>query len=257
MNIKTLASLILSFLAGCGAKPPVIFEDANIYQRAVYYNKIRPYVDRKRDKERKPDEILAFSNIKPGSIVVDLLGGSGWYTEILSNVVGPKGHVYIVNPPLFVNFAGDDLTKRLEKNRLKNVTRLDVPWNDLQLPRNVDFIWLALSFHDIYVHRPNRPEFEANRVHFFEQMRHTLKPGGFLLITDHVSKPSQDVNTAVKLHRIDESFTKNELAREGFTFIRESAALRYPQDNYTLDIWNKEVRRKTDKFVHLYQLSDQ
>jgi len=253
MKLPIYLSLFASFLAGCIEGPPVKLEDANVYEKAVYFNNNRPYADRKRDVERKPAEILAFSGIKPGAKVVDLLGGGGWYTEILSELVGKKGHVYIVNPPLFTHIAGKDLTDRLDTNRLKNVTRLDVPWNDLQLPTEIDAIVLALSYHDIYVKRPKRPHFEANTEHFFQQLQLALKPEGRLLLTDHAAVIGSGISAAGKQHRIDEEFAKKDFEKQGFRLIKTTDILRNPNDNYALDIWNKAVKRKTDRFVHLYQ----
>jgi predicted methyltransferase len=50
----------------------------------------RPDADRQRDAERKPGETLAFAGVKPGDQVVELAPGGGYYTRLLSAVVGPK-----------------------------------------------------------------------------------------------------------------------------------------------------------------------
>src|SRR4030088_3434125 len=54
----------------------------------------RPPDDRKLDSMRKPAEILGFAGVKPGEIVGELLPGGGYYTRLLSDIVGPKGKVY-------------------------------------------------------------------------------------------------------------------------------------------------------------------
>ena len=58
----------------------------------------RTHWDVARDADRKPAEIIAFSQIKPGMVVVDLVPGDAYYTMILSKLVGPKGKVYAVVP---------------------------------------------------------------------------------------------------------------------------------------------------------------
>lgn len=82
--------------------------------------------DRRRDRTRKPVEVLDFFGIEPGMHVADVMAGDGYYTELLSDVVGPKGKVYCQNSsiPLRV-FADRPLTKRLANARLPNVVRLD------------------------------------------------------------------------------------------------------------------------------------
>ncbi len=54
----------------------------------------RPPADIAKDTERQPADVVAFSGIKAGDIVVDLVPGNGYYTRILSKVVGLKGKVY-------------------------------------------------------------------------------------------------------------------------------------------------------------------
>src|SRR5437016_92615 len=65
---------------------------------AAVADKNRPEADTKRDEDRKPAECVAYAGIKAGDKVVDLLPGGGYFTRIFSKTVGPKGHVYAVNP---------------------------------------------------------------------------------------------------------------------------------------------------------------
>src|SRR5262249_45124786 len=58
----------------------------------------RPYWDIARDGDRKPADILAFSQIKPGMVVVDLVPGDAYYTRMLAKLVGPKGKVFAIVP---------------------------------------------------------------------------------------------------------------------------------------------------------------
>lgn len=59
----------------------------------------RPAADKARDADRKPGEMLAFFQIKPGQKVAELLPGGGYFTRILSKAVGPNGKVYVLGPP--------------------------------------------------------------------------------------------------------------------------------------------------------------
>ncbi len=53
--------------------------------------------DRARDGARHPAETLAFFQVAPGMTVVEALPGSGWYTNILANYLGPQGTLYGIN----------------------------------------------------------------------------------------------------------------------------------------------------------------
>lgn len=243
----------LALLVGCGEKPPVSEESANIYQKATYYNPARPAEDRKSDAQRRPDEIMAFAAVAPGMKVIDLMGGDGWYTELLSAVVGETGHVYLANSPLFLNFTGEQLAARLANDRLKNVTRVDGEWNAMNLPADVDLIWLSLAYHDIYVKRPKDPSFEADRDSFFQQINTALKPGGLMLVIDHAAQKGTGKEAAQTLHRIDEDFAREDIESAGFILVSKLDILRNPNDDYSKDIWNKDVIHKTDKFIYLFQ----
>lgn len=207
--------------------------------------------DSSSDKYRKPLAVLKFSELKSGDKVIDLLGGGGYYTELFDYIVGEHGKVYIQNNSLFLKFSQDELNKRLANNRLKNVVRIDSEFSDMKLPSKVDLVFIGLSYHDIYVPRED-PVITANREEFLDQIYGSLKPGGKLVIIDHAAKPGTGIETTPSLHRIDEEWTKQDLEQAGFMFKYSLDALRNPEDNYDLDIWKKEVFRKTDRFVHMY-----
>jgi predicted methyltransferase len=45
------------------------------------------------DPLRKPAGVLEFAGVKAGDRVADFMSGNGYFTRILSRVVGPTGHV--------------------------------------------------------------------------------------------------------------------------------------------------------------------
>ncbi len=208
--------------------------------------------DRSSDKRRKPLDILEFADIKADMQIIDLLGGGGYYSELFNYIVGDKGKVYLQNTTLFLRFSKDELEKRLKNNRLKNVIRLDSDFADMKLPKNVDLIFIGLSFHDIYVNREDK-RLTTTREEFFPQIFSALKPGGKLLIIDHAAETGTGNSLSTKLHRIDEQWTIKDIESAGFKLIKTSDVLRNPDDDLNLDIWNKKVFRKTDRFVHLYE----
>lgn len=79
----------------------------------------RSELDRARDAARHPAETLTFFQVQPGMTVAEALPGSGWYTRILANYLGPKGKLYGVNYvdrmwPMF-SWASDEwIEKRLK-----------------------------------------------------------------------------------------------------------------------------------------------
>src|SRR5687768_6916275 len=57
------------------------------------------------DPKRHPAEIIAFSGAKPGDKLLELIPGAGYWTRILSKVVGPSGHVYGVWPQQYARYS--------------------------------------------------------------------------------------------------------------------------------------------------------
>ncbi len=249
-RMKILFLALVMFTVGCSKD----LEGLSIEEQAIYQPD-RYADDKGRDKSRKPLEVLKFSGVKPGDTVIDLLGGGGYYSELFNYIVGDEGKVYLQNNSLFLRFSTEELEQRLASGRLKNVVRIDSEFADMQLPTNVDLIFIGLSYHDIYVPRKD-PVITAKRDEFFNQIWDALKPGGALLIIDHAAEPGTGKETTAKLHRIDEEWAKQDIESAGFRFEKELDVLRNPNDNYQLDIWKKGIMRKTDRFIHLYRKPD-
>ena len=87
------SALTMSFLA-----LPAFAQAPTPAITAAVADKGRPDADTKRDADRKPAEIVAFAGIKPGMAVEELFPGGGYYTRILSKVVGSKGKMFLVTP---------------------------------------------------------------------------------------------------------------------------------------------------------------
>lgn len=250
----TLKTSIFSFgllLFGCSDKLPENFASMPIQEQSLYQPD-RLKDDRKSDAKRKPLDILNLSAVKPGDTVIDLLGGGGYYTELFNYIVGDNGKVYVQNNSLFLRFSAKELTQRLQGGRLKNTIRLDSEFSDMKLPANADLIFIGLSYHDIYVVREDK-SIMTNPQEFLPQVYAALKPGGKLLITDHAAAAGTPVEAITKLHRIDEAMAKRDIEAAGFKFVRSIDVLRNPKDNYSVNIWNKDVYHQTDRFVHLYE----
>ena len=62
----------------------------------------RPAADTARDANRKPAEVLAWVGVNPGDRIGEIFPGGGYYTRMLSKIVGPTGKVYGVQPQSFL-----------------------------------------------------------------------------------------------------------------------------------------------------------
>ena len=236
------------------AAPPLEAADVPDNIAAAVAAPKRSEKDRERDARDKPAQLLTFAGVKPGMKALDLFGGGGYWSEILERAVGSTGSVTLVNNVGYFNFAKDDLKARFGDGRLKQVKRRVVETCNLDLGRNqYDFIMIYMSYHDIYwVDEENGwAKIDADR--FLTQIHDALKPGGHLLLVDHAAKAGTGSSAAKHLHRIDEAFTKKDVASHGFLLEKSWPGLRNTKDDYTKGVFDPAVRGKTDRFTHLYR----
>jgi predicted methyltransferase len=210
----------------------------------------RPDEDKARDAGRRPGEVVTFLGIEPGMTVIDVIASGGYYSEVLSEAVGPDGKVYAQNIDYVLKLrdgaSEKAISARLEGGRLPNVERLDREFDDLGLePESVDAIVTALNFHDVLDGRG--PEAAQSLL---TALKSVLKPGGVLGLIDHAGIPGQD-EANKKLHRIDEARVVAAVEAAGFNVEATSSLLRNPADDQKQSVFAKGLRGHTDRFVLL------
>lgn len=245
------------FLAGCvlavsgcasvGNRP-------NDLVAAALANPARSAADRERDARDHPQEILTLAAFEPGMTVADVFGGGGYYSEIIAGIVGPAGKVLLINNQPYDGFAKKGLATRLAGNRLPNVNYEVLPPNAMNLGKDsLDGALIVMSYHDLYVDDPGDgwPAIDAGQ--FIDQIVSGLKPGGELLIVDHQARPGAGKDDAKKLHRIEESFAVADFKAHGLDFVGSIPVLRSTGDDHSINVFDKAIRGRTDRYVHLYR----
>lgn len=225
-----VVAVALGFVAGCAATPNY---------SAIVANPDRPANERELDAARKPSEVLAFYGVRSGDRVADLWAGRGYYTAILSEVVGPTGVVYTQNPN-----SRDEINQRWKSAKFANVKITDGAFDKLPLPQDgsLDFVLIHLNYHDVDI---------AMRSALNKSVLAALKPGSTYAVVDHSALEGSG-NEAVKtLHRIDKLLVIKEVTGAGFTLAKEGSMLRKPEDKRDFNV-NKE-RNKDDRFVLGFQ----
>jgi predicted methyltransferase len=242
-----LAGAILLLSAGSHA--------ADLYDAAVQHPG-RSAADLKRDAAEHPAEVLRLAGIKPGMKVADIMASGGYYSELLSYIVGPKGHVLLLNNTAYDKWSEGGWEKRLAANRLPNVEHRTVDLEHLDLPdHSLDALVLIKVYHDFYwvdtEPKALWPKMDAAVV--LDQLTRVLKPGGVLLLEDHSAKPGTGSADAGTLHRIDETYTVHDLEKRGFKVIARSDLLRRPDDKRELVSYTPPGLGNTDRFVLVFR----
>lgn len=218
------------------------------YVLAAINDPERPLEDRTRDASRKPAVVVAFSGMKPGDTVVDLIPGGGYFTRIFSRVAGPSGKVFALVPLPLAQVAPMAVTqaKAVEQQpAYANVTVLVENFAQLSSHGPVDVVWTSQNYHDL--HNPKLAPDAALQMD--RAVFDALKPGGVFVIEDHVAEPGSGARDAGTLHRIDKEFVRQEVTSVGFVFAGESFALRNSADTHTLKVFDPAIRGHTDQFV--------
>jgi predicted methyltransferase len=213
--------------------------------------------DRIQDDWRKPGEILRFLEVAPGQHALDFFAGPGYYSELLSRVVGPTGSVLIYNDALYTQAAHHDLMVRLTRNRLPNAKAINQPANYLKLkPESLDRVLFVLVYHDIYWHPREAAEPLGNAAKVLANLRAALKPNGLVVVVEHAANetPRSGVtDVANRLHRIDPKIVREDFEQAGFEFVGESDVLRQSNDDHTRSVFSPAVRHRTDQFVYKFR----
>lgn len=207
----------------------------------------RPDADRKLDANRKPADVLAAVGVKPGETVGEYLPGGGYYTRMLSDIVGPTGKVYALETTTW----GDDNVNATKKAiaSLGNVTLDLAPLGDFHLPQKVDLFWTSLNYHDLHIPKYAKVDMAAFNKHVYD----SLKPGGTYVIIDHAAASGTGATLSPKLHRIDEATVVKEVTGAGFKLESESNILRNSGDDHAKVVFDPSIRWKTDQFILLFR----
>lgn len=228
-QLLVVLAIFALFYAGCAST------QAQPDYAAIRTDTNRPQNERALDTVRKPDEVMAFYGVRRGDKVADLYAARGYYTAILSQLVGPEGMVYSANPA-----PRQELHERVKQAGLANVRVIDGPLDKLALPQDgsLDLVFIHLDYHEI------APEIRSamNRRVFA-----ALKRGGTYGVIDHSAAPGRGDQDAKTLHRIEKDVVVKDVTSAGFKVDQEGTMLSRPDD--TRDFSVTKVRDRSDRFV--------
>lgn len=207
--------------------------------------------DADEDEWRKPNEVLRLLDVRPGMRVIDYLAGGGYYTELLSRIVGPKGQVIAYNNPSYQKYAGEKPAERYANERLPNVAQLTTAPEDLPAePASLDAALFVNSYHDLHWRSKDGSWPETDPKAALAKLAQALKPGATVVVVDHVAAAGSDPAVSVDaLHRIDPDVIKRDFEAAGFELVAESDALRNSADDHTVLVFDPKIRHKTDRVI--------
>lgn len=156
------------------------------------------------------EAVLAAAKIPSGARVADIGAGTGLYSLMFSNAVGPPGVVYAVDiEPRFLKLIG----QRAADLDAGNVVAVLGRENDVTLPPNsVDVVFIADTYH-----------YFSDRAAIMATVKDALAPGGRLIILDYTLEESHKNDPSRAHVRFGKAGMINEVESFGFKLVEEPA----------------------------------
>jgi len=203
----------------------------------------RPEADRKADALRDPADTLAFAGVKPGMTVAELFPGGGYYTRMISDVVGPKGAVIGIENAGWKGAVKADREMLAAINK-PNVTLQVQPFGHMELPAGkADLFWITQNYHDLKIAQYGAVDMAAFNKAVFD----ALKPGGTYFVLDHQANAGATLDEVAKLHRVEKQVVIREVTAAGFKLAGEGKFLNRTDDDHTKPIF--DLKGKTDQYA--------
>jgi SAM-dependent methyltransferase len=164
------------------------------------------WLDRsEREAEEAPSKAIAALGIPAGAVVADVGAGSGYYTVLLSRVVGPSGRVVATDlqPGML-----DIVRAKIAREKLTNVELVQGRADDPVLPANTfDLVLMVDVYHEL-----------ASPQVFVRKLKDALKPDGRLVLIEfRLEDPRVPIREE---HKMSVSQVRQELGGDGFQIER-------------------------------------
>ena len=133
---------------------------------------VKRFENEARDVYAKRLDIIRAVGLRPGQAVADIGAGTGLFTQLFAEQVGPKGTVYAVDiGPAFVKYIADQAKLRGQDRVIRTV--LNTP-ESAELPAgSIDVAFTCDTYHHF-----EHPEKMLASIH------RALRPGGRLVVVD-------------------------------------------------------------------------
>ncbi len=177
------------------------------FKKADVKGFIKKFESDDRELYKKRNEIVAALDLRPGMAVADIGAGTGLFTRLFAERVGPKGKVYAVDisPNLLAHIASE-----AKKRRHDHVVIVQGTQDSTNLPpESVDLVFAC----DVY-HHLEKPEKTLASI------RRALKPGGRLVVIDFDRVEGKSTAFVLKHVRASQEVFRKEIQSAGFVVVK-------------------------------------
>ena len=176
------------------------------------------------------ERIATACKLKPGMDVADVGAGTGLFTRLFAQQVGPKGKVYAVD--ISRKFL-DHIDKTCKEAKLTNVASVQCSDTSCKLPPgSVDLVFVCDTYHHF--------EFPFRSLASIHQ---ALRPGGRLVVVDFHRIPGKSRQWVLDHVRAGQDVVTREITSCGFRLAGEEKDLGLGE-NYFLRFTKADAKAK-------------
>ena len=153
-----------------------------------------------REREERPDLLLAALALAPGMAVADVGAGTGYYSWQIAQRIGDAGRVHAVDvQPQMIAL----LKERMQQRGVRNVLPvLGTPTDTMLAPGAIDLALMVDVYHELEHPRE-----------ILASVQRALKPGGRLVLVEY---RAEDDNVPIKrLHKMSAAQIRREVGASG------------------------------------------
>jgi predicted methyltransferase len=202
----------------------------------------------------KQSELIRFATVTAGATVIDVYPGSGDWTRIFSDVVGPEGRVYSFVPAEVAHFTNDPVGLMRTLAQEPGRDNVDAVSADLvamaEATQAADVVWMHLFYHDL--HTALMQARGATADAFNRAVYARLKSGGRYIIVDHAAASGSGATLTPSLHRIDPALVVEEVKAAGFVLDAQSVMLANVDDTHAIKVFDPAIKGETDRFAYRF-----
>jgi predicted methyltransferase len=213
-----------------------------------------------RDVWRHPEETLDFLGVDPGSTVVEIWPGGGWYSDILGPWIAANGGTFLP-----AHFPASSPSEYQQRSRAAFETRIEnnSAYGDVEI---VDFsaaggltvpdgsVDAVLTFRNVHNWMNN-----GFAEHAFDEFYDALRPGGVLGVVEHRLPSSREQDPMASSGYVQQDYVIAMAEEAGFELVDASDINANPADtaDHPLGVWTlPPVRRSLDEGDEGYEEFD-
>ncbi len=237
MKKNILITILLLTLFSCSQDS---LDSSNL--KEAIDNPLRKQSNIARDKFRNPLKTLQFFGISKDLKILEIVPGSGWYTEIIGYFMKNTENYYVAvyeKPKVkILQKIQNDFFEYFDKNK-----KIYGNIRSIGINENLELNSQDLKFDIVLTFRNTHNWLKSNKAeHMYKSIYNSMNKGGILGVVQHRADESMKLN--YKKGYVKESFLINLVEEQGFIFIGKTEINSNPRDlkNYDKGVWTLPPR---------------